>query len=246
MGGQHQTRLENTQILIGIVSLGGKMPPKWDCNHSHILTKNWGGNQKRQAREDTIIGPYREKYGWSVPHGLQYWTLCGLSVKDGKLVPGCELDHMVSVGLITPDQFYGVEVQKSIYDQNRQIDGPNWFLNKMNQEVTNHNVDGNFKPAIVNFDMINYPNNCATEFSALMLVISRLKHPVMLVGNFVLKAWLHERKDPDFIIDELNKEPQLKEALSIANWEYNQLCYEYRGADKKSNSIMGTIILHKK
>lgn len=219
---------------------------RWNCDHNPILTKNWGCDQKQQARNDTIISVYRELYGDRVPQGFQYWSICGLCANDGKLVSGCELEHMVRVGLITPGQFYGVEIEESIYDQNRRIHGPHWFHNRINQEIINHNSKGDFKPAIVNFDAIQYPNNCAVDFGGIMLIISRLEHRVMLVGNFVLKAWIHERKNPDYIIDQLNKTSQVMAALEAADWEYNQLCYEYHGADQKSNSILGTIILHKK
>ena len=222
------------------------MSPKWDCNHDPILTMNWGLGEKKRARENTIIKPYRDKYGWVVPRGFQYWTLCGLCAEDKKMVPGCELDHMVSAGIIEPEQFFGVEVKKSIYDRNKHIKGPHWFHNDINQEIINYNVVGNFKPSIVNLDMTSYPNNCCQKFGAIMLTISRLKHPVMLVGNFVLKAWMHDRKDPNFIVDELNDKAQVKEALSIADWEYDQRCYEYRGASGRGTSVLGTIILHKK
>jgi len=214
--------------------------------HNPILTKNWGCPKKQKAREDTVIVPYRNRYGWSVPKGFQYWTLCGLCAKDGKLAQGCELDHVTKEGLITSDQFYGVEIQSSIHEQNKVIKGPHWFHNRINQEIINHKTAKDFKPAIVNFDMISYPNNCANEFGSMMLILSRLKHPVMLIGNFVLKAWVHERKDSDFIIEQLNKTPQVSAALEIADWEYDRKCYEYYGADKKSKSILGTIVLHKK
>jgi len=222
------------------------MQPKHERNHNPVLTMDWGCDEKKLARQNTIIKPYRTKYGWSVPDGFQYWTLCGLCSNGNKLVPGCELDHMVSEDLLKPEQFYGVEVEPTIHEQNKRIKGPHWFCSEINQEVTNHNAIKKFKPAIINFDMIKYPNNCAIEFGRIMLIVARLKHPVMLVGNFVLKAWWHPEKDPNFIIEQLNKTAQVGHALGEANWEYDQKCYKYHGVDGTSKSILGTIILHKK
>ena len=77
--------------------------------------KKYTFSKKLTAREETIIKYYRRVFHESLPKEKQYWSMCAQCAQNGKLIPGTELDQVLKEGLITPDQFHGVDIDKKKY-----------------------------------------------------------------------------------------------------------------------------------
>jgi hypothetical protein len=74
---------------------------------------------KSSAREESIILPYRDLTGRiSIERSRQYWTLAG---KYLSLNSNSEIVQMVDSGLITPNQYYGSEIDNDAYKVSKDV-----------------------------------------------------------------------------------------------------------------------------
>jgi hypothetical protein len=208
--------------------------PKWSCPN------------KLKARVDSILTPYRVNFNQSaLPEAKQYWSLCGKCFDDDhSLLLGCEPEQMVSEGLITPNQFHGVEISKEIHDGNSKItNGCNWYNNDFYSQLAISDGEDRFNPGIVNVDMLLMPENGAFYFSKIMNLLSRFDD-VMLIGNFILK-WRWRIASTEDIIGELQNHPQFQSAMATGKWRFENTVYFYKGSGRKV-SYFGTVIFYNK
>lgn len=216
-----------------------------------ILTHQWSSYAKVRARFSTIANPYRKAFGSSLPVGEQYWTMCGkLANNDGTENKLSEYNQMVRRGLITKDQFYGVEREEEIHLYNKTIHPDlNLYHADFYEQMVSAAAQNNFNPAIVNADLVHLPDRAAQYFCKILALLSSLpKNRILLVCNLILdnpRASKASRKgDTDRFLKNLNKEHRWNTHKHL--WSVNTLCYNYDGNGKRSNSNMCTYLFFKK
>ena len=215
-----------------------------------IQSQVWSGNKKIIAREETIINQYRKIYNrQSIPQDKQYWTMCGnLSDNNNNINHESEYAQIIRDGLIQPHQFKGVEIDETIYNRNKQV-LPNLeiyqddFFKTLNRQANQNQ----FKPAIVNADLINMPEIGATYISKIMALLSMMPGEVMLVANLVLDSPYISptRKKQDIDRFLVNLKNQHKFNAFKHHWNFNNECYKYAGNREHSRTSMGSYIFWK-
>lgn len=215
-----------------------------------IQSQVWSGNKKIIAREETIINQYRKIYNrQSIPQDKQYWTMCGnLSDNNNNINPHSEYAQIIREGLIQPDQFKGVEIDETIYKRNKQV-LPNIeiyqddFFKTLNRQANQNQ----FKPAIVNADLINMPEIGAIYISKIIALLSMMPGEIMLVANLVLDSPYispnSKKQDMDRFLVNLKK--QHKFNAFKHHWNFNNECYKYAGNREHSRTSMGSYIFWK-
>jgi|688.fasta_scaffold35753_2 hypothetical protein len=217
---------------------------------STIQSQVWSGNKKIIAREETIINQYRKIYNrQSIPQDKQYWTMCGnLSDNNNNINHDSEYAQIVREGLIQPHQFKGVEIDETIYNRNKQV-LPNIeiyqddFFKTLNRQANQNQ----FKPAIVNADLINMPEIGAIYISKIIALLSMMPGEIMLVANLVLDSPYISptRKKQDIDRFLVNLKNQHKFNSFKHHWNFNNECYKYAGNREHSRTSMGSYIFWK-
>jgi hypothetical protein len=215
-----------------------------------IQSQVWSGNKKIIAREETIINQYRKIYNrQSIPQDKQYWTMCGnLSDNNNNINHDSEYAQIVREGLIQPHQFKGVEIDETIYKRNKQV-LPNIeiyqddFFKTLNRQANQNQ----FKPAIVNADLINMPEIGAIYISKIIALLSMMPGEIMLVANLVLDSPYisPNRKKQDMDRFLVNLKNQHKFNAFKYHWNFNNECYKYAGNREHSRTSMGSYIFWK-
>jgi hypothetical protein len=217
---------------------------------STIQSQVWSGNKKIIAREETIINQYRKIYNrQSIPQDKQYWTMCGnLSDNNNNINHDSEYAQIIREGLIQPHQFKGVEIDETIYNRNKQV-LPNIeiyqddFFKTLNRQANQNQ----FKPAIVNADLINMPEIGAIYISKIIALLSMMPGEIMLVANLVLDSPYISptRKKQDIDRFLVNLKNQHKFNAFKHHWNFNNECYKYAGNREHSRTSMGSYIFWK-
>jgi len=216
---------------------------------------DWGGPRKVKSREETIINSYRDIFkSYSIPLDSQYWTMCGQCFdkeETAKIRKGCEIEHMVSSGLIKPEQFHGVETNSDIYKFNTKLPiSANWYNADFFVAMSDAVNKDKFNPAIVFADFIHMDKICSSDISKIMFELLTPVKNVMLVCNLILQCRVRKVKSYNSIMDELDKRVQFRAVWNTGLWKMyeNHLkgnFYTYNGSGNKS-TIMGTVIFYKK
>ena len=82
---------------------------------THTYDDRCNSPQKVQARVDTILNPALAFFGGALPIDKQYHTLCAHQTDS----PYAEINHLVSSGLIQPEQYYGIDYNEPIVEENK-------------------------------------------------------------------------------------------------------------------------------
>lgn len=215
-----------------------------------IQSQVWSGNKKIIARKETIINQYRKIYNrQSIPQDKQYWTMCGnLSDNNNNLNQDSEYSQIIREGLITPNQFRGVEIDEIIYNRNKEVLPhieiyKDDFFKTLNRQANKNQ----FNPAIVNADLINMPEIGATYISKIVALLSMMPGEIMLVANLVLDSPYisptKKKQDIDRFL--INLKNQHKFNAFKHNWNFNNECYKYAGNREHSRTSMGSYIFWK-
>jgi hypothetical protein len=215
-----------------------------------IQSQVWSGNKKIIARQETIINQYRKIYNrQSIPQDKQYWTMCGnLSDNNNHLNQDSEYSQIIREGLITPNQFRGVEIDDTIYNRNKQVLPhieiyKDDFFKTLNRQANQNQ----FNPAIVNADLINMPEIGAIYISKIIALLSMMPGEIMLVANLVLDSPYISptRKKQDIDRFLVNLTHQHKFNAFKHHWKFNNECYKYAGNREHSRTSMGSYIFWK-
>ena len=215
-----------------------------------IQSQVWSGNKKIIARQETIINQYRKIYNrHSIPQDKQYWTMCGnLSDNNNNLNQDSEYSQIIREGLISPNQFRGVEIDETIYNRNKQVLPhieiyKDDFFKTLNRQANQNQ----FAPAIVNADLINMPEIGATYISKIIALLSMMPGEIMLVANLVLDSPYISpvRKKQDINRFLVNLKNQHKFNAFKHHWNFNNECYKYAGNREHSRTSMGSYIFWK-
>jgi hypothetical protein len=211
-----------------------------------VETKDWGCPKKIKARSETIIDAYRSHYGReSIPTGSQYWTMCGrCSHGDGVLGKNVEPDQIIKSNLAKPEQIHGVEIDLDVFNGNKSIKcGITWHCGDFLETMKSYKEKGNFKPAIVNADLVVMHKKASSYIAGIMRVLASVPGDILLISNIVLQYRSHESSIYE-MVEALNKHRSCMFALDVANWSQWANHYEYNGTGK-TRTKMGTIILAK-
>ena len=215
-----------------------------------IQSQVWSGNKKKIARQETIINQYRKIYNrQSIPQDKQYWTMCGnLSDNNNHLNQDSEYSQIIREGLITPNQFRGVEIDDTIYNRNKQVLPhieiyKDDFFKTLNRQANQNQ----FNPAIVNADLINMPEIGAIYISKIIALLSMMPGEIMLVANLVLDSPYISptRKKQDIDRFLINLKNQHKFNAFKHHWNFDNECYKYAGNREHSRTTMGSYIFYK-
>jgi hypothetical protein len=209
--------------------------------------KDWSCPKKQTARLETIISQARNVFGHSIHPDKQYWTLAGqCATTEGKPLQGCEFNQLLESGLISANQFHGVEINEEIHDLNvKAFPKINWYNDDFYRAMVKAQSNKVFNPAIVNVDLPRTPDGGAAYISKIMSFLDDTCEEVLVVANVILRMRYYTAKNGDYVIDLLNKHPQFRYAMK-GNWTLLDKYYEYNGAGNTGSRIwMGSFIFVK-
>jgi hypothetical protein len=180
-----------------------------------ITKTDWGSQSKIEARKATIIEPYVKHFKRkNIPNNTEYWSMCGrCATPEGTLVPGCELDYLTKEGLITPDQFHGVELSGDIHEDNSKLQIGN-FHNGMFQFA----IQSAKNPTIVNFDHHRSIKTIKPELKGLFYSLRNFNN-FLLVINILMKYRTVE-DDKDYIDTTLASSNGIHDYRCISIYSY--------------------------
>ena len=209
--------------------------------------KDWGRPEKRAVRESAIVGMYSRAFGVdSIPRGRQYWTMCGQCVdKAGKLIFGCEYDHLRRLRFFRPSQFFGVEGNRRIARLNEKADKrANWVRGEFVDVMQKHASNAVYKPAVVNYDSLHFADTNAREGLPRVLELIQVMgiKDVMVIHCGVLD-YAHARVEPpERLVDAITENPIGMNAWLDGNWRATGTAYTYKGTGTKGSGIVMGVV----
>ena len=168
-------------------------------NHfSTLLAKNWGHPDKVVARLE-MINMYKEITGHQkLPNDREYWTMCGRNATpEGELIENCEFDQLTKSGLITKDQWNGVELNKKIANDNQKLEGK-WYQGTLINTFLRFSKN----PGLVNID-----HHCGSEKSCHLIkhIFNKIPNDCFVTINMVQRCGFYN-SSIDSIIKDILKE----------------------------------------
>lgn len=212
--------------------------------------------KKYHAREETIIGMYRDYFAHSVPEKKQYWTMCGPHTKGEVFQTGSELGQLIRSEFITEEQFYGVDIEKEIIEQNKAVKPEvNWIYDDFLHAMKVSHKEGKFNPAVINADFISLKERGSAITSQIMSFLEDIDcKDVLLVSNIMLTnphalggtKLADINIDGDAVVLEFERWKAFQYTWGTGNWSIHPEFYVYNGTGKQSRTIMGTFIFIRK
>ncbi|MDD2730716.1 MAG: Helicase associated domain protein [Candidatus Portnoybacteria bacterium] len=198
------------------------------------------------SRQESIIDIYRNVFDRKkLPKTKQYWSMCAVCVgPDGNVMPKSELHQIIDAGLIQPQQFHGVDRDKSIYRANQRYEHATWYHDDFYAAISAAADTPGFNPGIVNVDTTLEPRRGVDLFCR---VLERLRdvHDVLFVGNFVTQdRWRSYTVDD--VVERINQHPRFQEVAHTLRWNPDGAFYHYRGSAKKGCTKMCSVLLWRK
>lgn len=217
--------------------------------HNYLVRPDWDTTRKVASRIDTIIGPYRRLFSHNVPEFSQYWSMCGAHYridKQGVTPIAGEMMQAVKAGLITPNQYIGVDREKTIIDTNANLyPDTTWIHGDFKQSMADAAMGGMFRPSIINYDGVMGPKFGTAYLKNLMQFFDHnVASNMLLVCNFVLKSPYRKANEvPGYeVIGEL-----LKLYMPPDHWSLYPEYYMYSGGSgNRSRTQMGSFIFVKR
>ena len=212
--------------------------------------KNWSCPHKQEARVKTIIEPYQKLFGNKLPSNKQYWTLCGEMAVNGTIVDGCELTQMITLGLIQPNQFHGIEGNPEIYSKNKAalkspLNEANLYQGEFTEVLDNALRNNNFNPGIVYLDTIQEPKGASELLAVTLDVLNQTLGSVLLIWNFVKDHnYRNHHHSWESVYDTLVKNTLYRKASSTWN-QFEKKAFQYNGTGR-SSTIMGSVVFFRK
>lgn len=222
------------------------------------VTQNYTRPRKLNCRHSTIIDFYRTVSGnKTIPKDKQYWTMCNKCVDGGEVFPKSELDQIIKSELITLNQFYGVDNNEEVINNNRTLkyDVGDWIHNDFYLAMTEADYNGTFNPAIINFDTTSMTKTNLKNIGKLLWFLQETGYSdVLIVCNNILRILYQGTKPEDFdvnvnVIEGLSNTTLGEIVLNDPNLMVSPECYTYRGGGGAKNiksTIMGTVCFWRK
>ncbi len=208
---------------------------------NYIYNAPWDVKQKKISRFITIVNLYKEIFGRkSIPEDGQYWAMCGSHFNKDKPIKG-ELGYITEKGLIRPDQYFGVDREEIIIEENKRFfPNINWIHGDFVEELEKV-VIYNPKISIINYDGVMQPKNSVQYLKKIMSLIDyNIGNELMLISNFILVNPYSKSERLKYSIFDVLKE--LKKLYWIPDhWYLYPESYQY----SHSQAVMGIIIFIK-
>ena len=206
---------------------------------NYIRAGPWDSVGKKNARELTIINAYRRFFDKQIPSDKQYWSMCGAHFDANGLPLLGELGFLLKRELISKDQYFGVDREEVIINKNRKLfPDTNWikgdFLDTM--ELYLHN--GNFNPAIINYDGIMQPKFGSRYLKRILKFVDyNFNDKLLLLATFILTNPYSGAENLTYDIQDA-----MNEIASIYwipdHWSILPQAYVYSGINAKVGVIM--------
>jgi len=213
---------------------------------NYIRAGPWDCIEKKVSRRLTIIDVYRQFFQEQVPENKQYWSMCGAHFdKDGRPILG-ELGYLLENGLIQKHQYFGVDQELSIIENNRKLfPDINWVHGDFKDVMEQFYLNGKFNPAIINYDGVMQPRFGVHYLKKILKFLDyNFRDELLLVSNFVLVNPYSKSDKLKFTI-----QYTLDELFSIYwipdHWKILPKAYLYSGVSQVDESQMGVIMLVK-
>lgn len=212
---------------------------------NYIDNALWSKDPKKiQSREQTIILPAQQIFGKSLPPDKQYWAMCSSYFNSEGKTTG-ELHQMLDAGLITSDQFYGVDNQQHIIDKNKEYyPDINWICDDFVKAMKKASVEGTFNPAIINLDNVRQYKKATKYLKKLLSFIDyNVFGELLVISNIMLNNPYGDKSKKDSteeIIDYLLKIYSVPD-----HWTIYPQYYEYEGTGSRSQTSLGTLLFVK-
>lgn len=194
--------------------------------------KNWSDKNKVQSRIANIVNPYRKYFHQSLPKDRQFWTLSGQCTTNLEPLSGCELLQMIEEGLITPDQYRGVEFEKEICENNQAVYPCVPFTHgDFYEAMKKAYMKREFNPGIINFDSTYMPMRGIQYLSDILCLVNDINiEEVLIIGNFA-QINPHGGRNiysPEDMISLLKKNEIFCHAFKTGGWKYHLKSNVYR------------------
>jgi len=212
---------------------------------NYVRDAIWDDPKKTESRNQAIVLTYRKHFGQSLPNDKQYWTMCGAYYDANNNPIRGELGQLLKNRLIKEHQFFGVDKEEEIISKNKTIyPNINWILGDFKETMEVHSINGNFNPAIINYDGVMGHEYGAKYLKKIMKFLDcNANEPLLLVANFILNNPYKQRSK---ISDGIDVMRELKRIYTFPiHWKLNPQYYIYNGTGKRSRSYMGTFIFIK-
>jgi len=206
---------------------------------NYIRAGPWDSIGKKNARELTIINTYRHFFNKQIPSDKQYWSMCGAHFDvNGKPLLG-ELGFLLKRGLISKDQYFGVDREASIINKNRELfPDINWIEGDFLDSMETHLYNENFNPAIINYDGIMQPKFGSRYLKQILKFVDyNISNKLLLLSTFILTNPYSGAEKLTFTIQDA-----MKEIASIYwipdHWTVIPQAYVYSGMTSKVGVII--------
>lgn len=179
-----------------------------------------------------LINAYRKITGLhSIPDDKQYWTLAADQPDD----PGSEIVQLTNAGLIRCHQFFGIDNNKNIIENNQKVHPhANWYHGNW-IDVLENNYDS-FDPGFINFDCTWTAGNktCQVDIARTMNLCPT---NTVLAANIMLSDGHSKRRfEPKTIVEAIQLHLRQSDGWVCSN-QYFPYC--------SSRTVMGTFVFWK-
>ena len=209
----------------------------------YVNFAKWDATEKFSARFLVLIKMFKETFEVeSLPEDGQIWTLCGSQFRQSEEIFG-ELAHLLSENMIQQHQYFGIDRELSIIEQNKKIwPNANWIHGDFLKVLENVVMGGNFNPSIINYDGVMQPINSSGYLKKILNLIDwNVSGELMLVANYVLtNPYLGNSKKLRFTVHDM-----LEELKKVYDMPDHWTVYPESFAYKHSRANMGIIVLIK-
>lgn len=229
---------------------------------TYSTDKTYSTDNKRRAREETILKVYKDLFGASsLPLGKQYVTLCANHRDEGTgdLLDGSELGYVWKQAkfIACPSQFRGIDSSHAIIEGNKEISSLQHYKDTIWHQGTLSAVINtklsrleDWNPGVVYCDYTSFPKNEIEGTKSILRCCSNITN-IVVVCNFVTRSrHVKPYQNDDEFLQHLDKEG-LFEASNMNNFQLYETAnkervFIYPGKDNKhSKSEMKTIVFWK-
>ncbi len=189
--------------------------------------------EKQLSRYETIISPYREFFGRSLPAEKQYWTLSAQCSEDGGLISESEFNQILEEGLIQPDQFHGVDTDREAVIQNKKIGFGNFHHGDI------YSVMANFRglnPGVVNLDLLRTFETEKELIKKMFLLLSGYTDFIFNI-NVLFSSHRVSYRDPQDILRVLGSDPDFYRTFTKYDWGRHLVVYPYKGIGPRTKMV---------
>ncbi len=212
---------------------------------NYVSDSKWSKDPKKiEARNQTIILPYRKFFSQSLPPEKQYWTMCSSYYDSNGKTTG-ELHQLIEDGLISANQFYPVDINPDIIEKNKEYyPDINWICDDFIEAMKKASIEGNFNPGIINCDNVRQYKNAILYLKKLLYFIdNNVFGELLLISNLMLNNPYGDKSKKD-LIDKVIKY-LLKNYTVPDHWAIHPQYYEYNGTGNRSQTTLGSILFIK-